>query len=231
MRDRLRLAADQVAVVHPGIATEEFAPGLTRLPSPTIGYLARMHPGKGLGVLVDAFIQLKQRNKIPGLRLRIAGAKTGADERYVKTLQHKLAVQRLLEEVDFLPNLDRQAKADFLRSLTVFSVPATYGEAFGLYLLEALASGVPCVQPRHGAFPEILHLTGGGVLCDPDDPRALAEALQALLLDPVTAHRLGENGRQAVQEHFSIAAMARKSEDVFVNVIQRSRSCCWNSSR
>ncbi|TAN36008.1 MAG: glycosyltransferase family 1 protein [Verrucomicrobia bacterium] len=222
MHTRLDLDVARLTVVHPGIATEDFAVGVTP-PTPTIGYLARMHPSKGLGILVDAFIHLKQWNKVAGLRLRIAGAKTNADEHYVKTLQRKFAAEQLLNAVDFLPNLEHRAKADFLRRLTVFSVPATYGEAFGLYLLEALASGVPVVQPRHGAFPEVVQLTGGGVLYEPNDAAALATALQSLLLDPATARRLGENGRRVVQEQFSVAAMARKTEEVFARVIQRSR--------
>ncbi|MDL5055695.1 glycosyltransferase, partial [Oscillatoria laete-virens NRMC-F 0139] len=63
-------------------------------------------------------------------------------------------------DVDFLPNISREDKIKFLQSLTVLSTPATYGEAFGLYVLEALACGVPVVEPRHGAFPELLQATG-----------------------------------------------------------------------
>jgi len=105
---------------------------------------------------VDAFLLLQKENALPGLRLRIAGAQTGSDEHFVKALAQKIAGQGQQAAVDWLPNLDRAAKAEFLRSLSVFSVPATYGEAFGLYVLEAQATGVPVVQPRHGAFPEVL---------------------------------------------------------------------------
>ncbi len=101
----------------------------------------------------------------------------------------------------FSPNPNRAEKIAFLSGLTVLSVPATYGEAFGLYVLEALAAGVPVVQPRHGAFPEILAATGGGILCEPNDPRALADAFESLLLDPTQARALGEQGQIAVREN------------------------------
>ena len=91
----------------------------------------------------------------------------------------------------------------------MFSVPALYGEAFGLYVIEALAAGVPVVQPRTAAFPELIEATGGGVLCEPGDPQALAEAIEELLLDPARARALGEAGRRAVFEKFSAEAMAR----------------------
>jgi glycosyltransferase involved in cell wall biosynthesis len=125
--------------------------------------------------------------------------------------------------VDWLPNLDRAAKAEFLRGLSVFSVPATYGEAFGLYVIEALAAGVPVVQPRHGAFPEVVTATGGGVLCEPNDPDALATALRALLLDPARARQLGTAGRTAVQKAFSIETMAQETEELLQRVAARSR--------
>ena len=93
-------------------------------------------------------------------------------------------------------------------------MPATYGESFGLYLLEALACGVPVVQPRHAAFPEIVEATGGGVLCEPEDAHALATALERLLLDPAAAHRLGAAGRVAVAEKFTVQLMAQRIESL-----------------
>lgn len=223
MRSRLRLDAARVTVIHPGIAVENFTPATTPPAVPTIGYLARMHPTKGLATLVDAFLLLQKEEAIPGLRLRIAGARTGADERFVSMLAQKIASQGQQASVDWLPNLDRAAKAEFLRNLSVFSVPATYGEAFGLYVIEAQASGVPVVQPRHGAFPEVVAATGGGVLCEPDNPAALAVALRALLLDPTHARQLGTAGRAAIQKAFAIEVMARKTEELLQRVAARSR--------
>ena len=126
-----------------------------------------------------------------------------------------LQASGLLGEVEFHPNLDRAGKLEFLRSLSVFSVPARYGEAFGLYVIEALAAGVPVVQPRTAAFPELIEATGGGVLCAAGDARALAEAVEELLLNPARARALGEAGRRAVFERFSAEAMARATLRVY----------------
>ena len=213
MQRRLRLPPDRVVVIPNGIDLADLTPATVPPTPPVIGFLARMHPSKGLATLVDAFIELKQRNRVMDLRLHIAGAETAADRPFVRVQQQKLDAHGLTAMVQFHPNLDRAAKAQFLRGLTVFTVPATYGESFGLYILESLACGVPVVQPRHAAFPEILAATGGGILCAPDDPQSLADALESLLLDPAKARQLGAQGRTAVAEKFSAAVMAGRVED------------------
>src|SRR5688500_14621799 len=206
MTRRARLDPSKVHVVHNGIALDGYAPGTPAQP-PILGYLARMIPGKGLVTLVDAFLILKERNRIPGLRLRVIGSMLSSDGPLVRQLQERL-IAGGAPEVEFCPNVSREEKIRLLRDLSVFSVPATYGEAFGLYVLEALAAGVPVVQPRHAAFPELIKATGGGLLCEPDDPQALAEAIEALLSDPEHARALGETGRQSVLENFSVERMA-----------------------
>jgi glycosyltransferase involved in cell wall biosynthesis len=143
------------------------------------------------------------------LKLRVGGSCGPADAPFVDLLRQKLEASGLAGDVEFQPNLDRAGKVQFLRSLSVFSVPARYGEAFGLYVLEALAAGVPVVQPRTAAFPELIEATGGGVLCPPGDPQALAKAVEELLLDPARARALGQAGQRAVFESFSAEAMAQ----------------------
>ncbi len=199
MGERLRLPAHRVRVIHDGINLDGYqtAPAPA---NPTLGFFARQCREKGLDTLVEAFILLKERHRIPNLKLKIGGGCGPADEPFVNNLRARLKAKALLDDVEFFPNVDRTDKLAFLRSLSVFSVPALYGEAFGLYLIEAPASGVPVVQPRHAAFPEIIELTGGGAICEPGDPRALADALEPLLLDPARARALGAAGRQAVLE-------------------------------
>jgi glycosyltransferase involved in cell wall biosynthesis len=171
---------------------------------------------KGLPTLVDGFIELKRRNRVPGLRLRIGGGLSPVDEAsLVIGLKAKLQAAGLAGEVDFCPNLTREQKLEFYRSLSVLSVPALFGEAFGLYLVEAWASGVPVVQPRHAAFPELIELSGGGALCDPGDPRALAEAIETLLLDKERSASYRWSGRQAAASQFSIDRMAQSMIRVF----------------
>src|SRR5690606_28098379 len=161
MQHRLAVPAGKVHVVHNGIDIEGLQPPesvaapFARLPK-TIGYLARMCSDKGLDTLVDAFLLLKQRGSIDGLRLRVAGVRLAEDRSYVNELQRRIARHGFADDVEFLPNIERTDKMAFLHTLSVLSVPARYQESFGLYLLEAMAASVPVVQPRHAAFPEIL---------------------------------------------------------------------------
>src|SRR5207249_1434707 len=102
------------------------------------------------------------------------------------------------------------------------SVPATYGESFGLYVLESLASGVPVVQPRHAAFPELLEKAGGGILVEPDNVNALADGIELLFLDPAKARKVGLQGREAVLDYFSVGRMAQNVEGVLAEVAIQS---------
>jgi glycosyltransferase involved in cell wall biosynthesis len=87
-------------------------------------------------------------------------------------------------------------------------MPTTYHESKGLPVLEALASGVPVVLPEHGAFPELIEWTGGGVLVEPNSRAALVDGLTDLLDDSEGRTAMGRAGRQAVHEKFSDDAMA-----------------------
>jgi glycosyltransferase involved in cell wall biosynthesis len=125
----------------------------------------------------------------------------------------------LADHFEYRGELDRTAKIAFLQGLDVMSVPATYEEPKGMFLLEAMASGVPVVQPRRGAFPEILDQTGGGLLVEPDDEEALAEGLLTLWRDPARAAAIGDAGAAGVREHYSAGRMAEEVEAVYRSVI------------
>jgi glycosyltransferase involved in cell wall biosynthesis len=225
MADRLRLDSERVDVVHNGIDLADFA-ALEHIPPerPTLGFLARMCPDKGLHTLVEAWLEIARRGKVPLPRLRAAGVELAVDRPYVEELRARIAAAGLAEHADFSPNVTSSQKLALLTGLTVFSVPATYGESFGLYLLEALASGVPVVQPRDAAFPELIERTGGGLLCEPDDPASLADALEELLGDPERARALGATGRRAVLADFGAERMARDFEAVLRRRLPAARS-------
>ena len=111
--------------------------------------------------------------------------------------------------------LDRAQKVDFLRNLNVLSAPGTYVETKGIYLLEAMAVGVPVVQPRHGSFPEMIGKTGGGILTEPGNIESIADAILALWKDPGMAEAMGRRGAAGVREHYSVANMANRTIEVF----------------
>lgn len=225
MTNRLELPKDKVRVVADGIRLEGYGGRQNaecrmqkddlngaetgEFPSPVVGFFARMCPEKGLHVLVEAFVQLRKRGNVPDVRLKVGGGLGPGDEAFVAGLKERLASDGLNDCVSFHPNLDRAEKIAFLESLDVFSVPATYPEAFGMYLAEALAAGVPIVQPRFASFPEFVETTRGGLLYDPADPEALAVALEKLLLTPDKARALGAGGQKVVREQFSASRMAK----------------------
>lgn len=209
MKKRLALPEERVHVVHNGSALVGAGHEHLEPERPTIGYMARMCRDKGLGTLVDAYLALKRAGRVPNLQLRVAGAMTPSDRPFVDGLREKLREGGCLEDAEFHPNLTLEEKIDFLRRLTLLSVPATYGEAFGLYVIEALAVGTPVVQPYHAAFPEVLEFAKGGILYDPSRPSGLTDALEELLLDRVRARSLGDAGRRAVEGHFTVRRMAQ----------------------
>jgi len=210
MADRLHIPPAKMHTVHNGIDTTGFAPADQPVDPPTIGFFARMIPGKGLHLVIDAFLALKQKPPLSRLRLRVSGAKTSADEKYVREQQDKLTRAGVAQDVYWSFNVTLEEKQAFLRTLTLLSVPATYGESFGLYILESLASGVPVVQPNSGAYPELIAATQGGVLCEPKDAAALAAAMEPLLVNRAEAQAMGERGRNAVLREFNIERMTER---------------------
>jgi glycosyltransferase involved in cell wall biosynthesis len=184
-----------------------------------VGYLARLAPEKGLHVLVDAFIQLKRMPGMNRAQLLVAGWLGKRHASYAAAQFAKLRDAGLDGAWHYAGTLDRAQKIDLLSQLDVFSVPTVYREPKGLYVLEALAAGVPVVQPRHGAFPELLELTGGGRLVPAEDPAALAQALHELLTDHAARRRLATAGHAAVHTQLSAPAMARQTLHVLRSLV------------
>jgi len=211
--------ADKLEIVPLGIDVRDYQratpkqSGLTW--QPTIGYLARLAPEKGLHVLVDAFIEL---HKMPGMadaRLRIAGWLGEQNREYAEAQFDKLRSAGLDGAFRYAGSVNRDEKIKLLESLDAFSVPTTYPEPKGLYVLEALAAGVPVVQPDHGAFPELIGATGGGLLTTPNDPVALAKSLCGALADRERLLQFAIEGRAAVHERFNADAMGRNMLKVY----------------
>ena len=209
MRNRLNAPDLHIEVMPNGIDLEGYLPPAPSSP-PVIGYLARMIREKGVELLVSAFIHLRKNLDHPDARLHIAGACTAGDEALVASLKQQLAAAGLADQVTWSPNISREEKAGMLSSLTLFSVPATYPEAFGLYLIEAMASGVPVVQPASSSFPEIVQNSGCGVLVPPGDPFALAQAWYDLMQDHTALPSLGAKGRRAAEQSYSVEAMRER---------------------
>jgi glycosyltransferase involved in cell wall biosynthesis len=176
----------------------------------TIGYISRMCEENGLGVLVDAFILLRQNPDMRNVKLMLTGGSTGDDHAFLKNLHEKIDRAGLKEEVILHKDFENEGRHEFFSKVSLISVPVLEGEAFGMYLLEAMASGVPVVQPKLGAFPEIVGLSGGGVIYHPNQPASLAETLTDLYLNQEKLKDLSERAREGIIKHFSIHDQASR---------------------
>lgn len=181
-------------------------------PAPRIGYLARLAPEKGLHVLAEAFIELLQRR--PDARLEIAGWLGKQHHDYWHSVQERLAAAGASDRMNYWGSVDRAGKLEFLRSIDVLSVPATHFEPKGLFVLEALAAGVPVVLPDHAAFPELIQRLGGGYLFPAEDSHALAGRLESVLSDLPAARALGAEGRERVLQQSTTAHEARRLAEI-----------------
>jgi glycosyltransferase involved in cell wall biosynthesis len=212
----LGIPREKMRLVPLGINLDGYAPRPTaRSETFTVGYFARVAPEKGLHVLCDAYRRLRDRPGVGPSRLVAAGHISTEHRGYLEGIAARMQDWGLDRQFEYRGELNRGEKIAFLRGLDVLSVPATYNEPKGIFLLEAMASGVPVVQPRRGAFPEIVETTGGGLIVDPDDPEALADGILSLWRDPNHAAALGAAGAAGVREHYSVAAMAEAAEKVY----------------
>lgn len=179
---------------------------------PTVGYFARICHEKGLHQLVEAVIRLRQR--IPNVRLKAGGYLGQEHETYYRDICRLAAP--LGESFEYIGSPDSKSeKINFLKSLDVFSVPTTYREPKGLYVLEAWANGIPVVLPRHGAFPELIHSTGGGLLVEPGDCHALALALEHVLRDTPLRLELASRGHIGVRRTHDLPSLAIATKSLF----------------
>ena len=213
---------NRIRTVPLGITIDGHEPQPVRTTPPyTIGYFARIAPEKGLHVLADAYHRLRKRPGVPPTRLLAAGYLLNEHREYLASVEQRMNDWGLGSEFTYAGAPDRAGKIARLREMDVFSVPAIYAEPKGLSLLEAMANGVPIVQPRRGAFTEIVERSGGGILVPPDDPEALADALDELLRDRPRAAALGRAGAEGVRRQYSVNHMAEAAERVYGELLSR----------
>ena len=225
MGELLRIPAARMAVVPLGIGFDGYdarpvdGGGRTEF---RVGYFARIAPEKGLRVLADAYTRFRSRIGQSPARLLAAGYMASNQAPYLKGVQRTLAAAGLEGDFEYRGEVDRSGKLAFMRELDVLSVPATYDEPKGMFLLEAMAAGVPVVQPRRGGFTEIVEKTGGGLLVDPDSADRLADGLYAMWSNAEMRRTLGQRAYAGVREHYSIAQSAQSMLNAYRGVVARA---------
>lgn len=218
MKERIGIPDDKLFTVHLGVDQSDYEAIPVSEKPRNIGYISRLCFDNGLEVLVDAFINLKKRDGFDEVRLILTGGYTGDDKQFLKKIQDKIQWAGLKEEVEFQADFEEEGRKSFFRKVSVVSVPVLNGEAFGLYLLESMASGVPVVQPALGAFPEIIGETCGGVVYGPNEAGALADALSGILNNPQQLAGLSDSAIKGVREHFNIFTHAEELVNVYNQV-------------
>jgi glycosyltransferase involved in cell wall biosynthesis len=218
----LGIAENQMHVVPLGINLEGYQPTDRASHQPfRVGYLARVAPEKGLQVLAESYIRLRRETDFDGAVLEAAGYLAPEHRAYLRGVERLMQDAGFGAEFHYRGELDRAHKIEFLHSLDLLSVPCIYDEPKGIFLLEAMASGVPVVQPRRGAFPEILDRTGGGILVEPepDDPASLADAIYRLWKYPEARAELGRRGAEGVRAHYSVSQMAERAVEAYGKIV------------
>jgi glycosyltransferase involved in cell wall biosynthesis len=216
----LEVPPEKIRVVPLGINLQGYESRPAERSGPfTVGFFARIAPEKGLHVLAEAYCMLRTSGELPKARLEAAGYMAPEHRQYLADIENKIAAAGLSDEFHYRGVLDRDQKIVFLRQLDVLSVPATYDEPKGMFLLEAMACGVPVVQPRRGAFTEIVERTGGGLLVEKDDLQSLGEGILRIFRDPKLGHKLGQQGLRQVYDHYSVSSMADRALEAYQSVL------------
>ena len=218
MQQKMNIPDEKLHTIHLGVDPDDYQYINSAEKERSIGFLSRMCHENGLDILVDAFILLKSAADFHDVKLYVSGGSTGDDTAFIKTRKRKIIEAGVGNDVIFLENFEDEHRHIFFERVSVLSVPVRNGEAFGIYLAEAMASGIPVIQPALGAFPEIVDASGGGIVYSDNTPEKLAEALLTVLADKKRTSGLSLNARKGVEEKFNIKTQAQRLVEVYRHV-------------
>ncbi len=217
MADYLAVPAERVKAIRMGIDAQVYRnPGPRHRRPFTLAYLSVITPGKGLDLLVEAFRKLvneEQRNVV----LRVAGKVL--NRHYWRQITSTVAASGLYPSFEYLGELDFAGKVEFLRRCSALSLPTRFAEVRGMAVAEALATSVPTVVPDVGVFPEMISLTGGGILVPTEDPAGLADAISQLMDNPEQADRMGRAGANGIVRYYTADRMVDETLAAFHDVL------------
>lgn len=209
------IPADRVHVIRNGIDTSEYAPDpdtdvLVRYGvdpgRPCVIFVGRITRQKGLPVLLQAAALLD-----PSAQLVLCAGQPDTAELATEVAELVTALRSARTGVIWLPEmLAKPEVIQLLSHATVFACPSLY-EPLGIVNLEAMACGAAVVASRVGGIPEVVTDGETGLLVPPDDPVALADALNLLLRDPGRAETMGRRGRECAIANFGWPAIAAQT--------------------
>ena len=204
MKKLMNLRDEKMHTFYLGVDADDYQFIPVKEKPRNIGYISRMCHENGFDIVVDAFIELKKKPGFENVKLIATGGSTGDDAKYIKEQKRKIRENNLEDSFEIIDEFEGDTRHNFFKKVSLISVPVRIGEAFGMYLLESMASGVPVVQPALGAFPEIVGLSGGGVTYMPNSPEKLSETWAELLSNPEKLEKLSHDGYEGTKRKFNI---------------------------
>jgi glycosyltransferase involved in cell wall biosynthesis len=218
MKQKMNLPDEKVKVIHLGVDVNDYKYISPKEKERNVGYISRMCHKDGFDIVVDAFIELKKKPGFDDVKLIATGGSTGDDAKFLKEQKQKLKENNLLGKFEIHSDFEGKEVNDFFKKVVIVSVPVRIGEAFGMYLLESMSSGVPVVQPALGAFPEIIEKSGGGVTYSPNSPKILSETWADLLSNPEKLEKLSRDGYEGTKKYFNIHNHAAEIIGLYENL-------------
>jgi glycosyltransferase involved in cell wall biosynthesis len=204
MKKLMNLGDEKMHTFYLGVDADDYHFIPVKEKPRNIGYISRMCHENGFDIVVDAFIELKKKPGFEDVKLVSTGGSTGDDAKYIKEQKRKIRENNLDDSFEIIDEFEGETRHNFFKKVMLVSVPVRIGEAFGMYLLESMASGVPVVQPALGAFPEIVELSGGGITYMPNFPEKLSETWADLLSNPEKLEKLSNDGYAGTKKKFNI---------------------------
>ncbi len=212
------LHVDGNLTVVPNTVAPEWLEPVTRQPSdrPTVVTVGRLHPDKGIDVLLHAMTHL--RGRLPAARAVVVGGEQPGHEGHrseLLALRHRLG----LDDAVDLPGAVANPRPVLLEASAYVQPSRERTELQPLAVLEAMAVGLPVVATRVGGVPEMLDGGRLGLLVPPEDPPALADALARVLENPALGDRLGRAAQAHVRAACTVEGMVDLVERIYLSLL------------
>jgi glycosyltransferase involved in cell wall biosynthesis len=212
----LQTVADRVVIAPLGIDTARFQPAAARRPStePVLLFVGQLRHYKGVSDLLHAMTLLRAPAR-PALLIAGNGPMRQAWEALCRSLD-------LGDQVTFLGNVPDADLPALYQSADVFVLPSTSrAESFGLVLVEAMASGLPCITTEiNSGNSYIVQNNVTGLVVPPRSPQALAQAIARLIANPAEGVQMGQAGRKRALQEFTLHQMLARVDAVYRTVLE-----------
>lgn len=217
-KDRMKIEDSKLQTIYLGVDPANYNYINSSEKKRNIGFISRMSEFNGLDTLVDAFIMLKKNPGNSDVKLIVTGGSTGDDAKFISKIKQTIQKSGFANQVEFHKDFTGNGRTEFFNKVSIISVPVKSGEAFGIYLTEAMACGIPVVQPPVGAFPEIINKSGGGIVYSENNSQSLSDALNFLINNEKKLQNLSIEARKSAEVSFNVNLLAAELADKYEQI-------------